>query len=362
MRKISLSAPFIEADDVEAVNEVMRSGRLSLGPKLEEFEDALAEYTGRKYAVAMNSGTSALHIAVKCLGIGRGDRIIVPPFTFVASANCILYEGAFPIFMDIDPVTMNLDFRKVEDYLESTPYPVKSMAAVDVFGMPYDKVYAKILSEQYGFSVIEDSAESLGAGFRGQKTGSFGDISIFAFYPNKQITTLGEGGALLTDDKDVYRLAKSYTNQGREAGNHVRLGYNYRITESACAMGISQLSKIDRILNMRSKVAQWYRGRLKDCLGIGLPEDRDSWFVYVIRLTECDRDHLMKELLSRYIECSVYFKPLHLMPHYRELGYKKGMFPMCEYVSDRSLALPFHTGMSEEDVDYVCKSIKEILY
>ena len=361
MRKIPLSAPFIEADDVEAVNEVVRSGRLSLGPKLEEFEDALAEHTGRKYAVAMNSGTSALHIAVKCLGIGRGDRVIVPPFTFVASANCILYEGAFPIFMDIDPVTMNLDFRKVEEYLESTPYPVKSMVAVDVFGMPYDKVYAKILSEQYGFSVIEDSAESLGAGFRGQKTGSFGDISFFAFYPNKQITT-GEGGALLTDDKNIYKLAKSYANQGRENGDHIRLGYNYRLDEMSCALGISQLKKIDRILGMRRQVADWYSNRLYKLMGLDLPKFRESWFVYVIRLTECDRDYLMQELLKRNIECSVYFKPLHLMPHYKELGYKKGMFPMCEYVSDRSLALPFHTGMSEEDVDYVCKSIKEILY
>ncbi|MFH0869427.1 MAG: DegT/DnrJ/EryC1/StrS family aminotransferase [archaeon] len=363
-REIPLSSPLIEDDDIKAVTDVLKTRWLSLGPKLPEFEERFAKYIGTKYAVALNSGTSALHLAVKALGIGPGDEVIVTPYTFIASVNCVLYEGAKPVFADIDPVTFNIDLKKVEEKITSK---TKAIIPVDVFGRPSDKEAISRIAKKHNLKVIEDSAEALGAEYKGKKVGTFGDCAIFAFYPNKQITT-GEGGMLVTDSKDIYELCLSYRNQGRAVNSkwldHERIGYNYRLSDINCALGISQLKKIDIILKKREQVAAEYTKRLSKIDGIKAPlgsdaERKVSWFVYVIQVEQ--RERFMEELIKRGVQCSPYFPSIHLMSFYRKsFGTKEGDFPVCERISKTTLALPFHTAMSKEDIAYVCDKVAEV--
>lgn len=368
-REIPLSSPFIQQDDIKAVVDVLKTRWLSLGPKLNEFEKKFAEYIGTKYAVAVNSGTSALHIAVKSLGIGPGDEVIVTPFSFVASANCVLFEGATPIFVDIEPDTFNIDPKKIE---EKITLRTKAIIPVDIFGRPCDKEAILKIAKKHKLAVIEDTAEALGAEYKGKKAGSFGDCAIFAFYPNKQMTT-GEGGILVTDSKEIYELCKSYRNQGRGADgewhDHVRLGYNYRLSDINCALGISQLQKIDKILKMRANVAAEYTKRLSKIKGIKVPFDstkdlKVSWFVYVMQVDASkgiDREKFMEELKKRGVACSDYFNSIHLMGFYREkYGFKPGDFPVCESIAKSTIALPFYTGMSKDDIQYVCDKVEEV--
>ena len=364
-RKINLSAPYIGEDDINAVVEVLKTNTLSLGPKLVEFEEKFAEYVGTKYAVALNSGTSALHLAVKSLGIGPGDDVIVVPFSFVASSNCVLFEGATPVFVDIDPVTFNIDPKKIEEKI--TP-KTKAIIPVDIFGKPCEKDEILAIAKKHNLHVIEDTAEAIGALYNNRQVGTFGDCGIFAFYPNKQMTT-GEGGMLVTNNEKIYELCKSYRNQGRgitsDWHTHVRIGYNYRLSDINCALGISQLKKIDKILDMRTKVAEEYTKRLKDVPGIKIPIFSDdkhkvSWFVYIIQIENGNREDFMKELIARGIACSPYFSPIHLMKFYKEMGFKEGDYPVCEKISKTTLAIPFHTNMSIEDIEYVCKNIADI--
>ena len=372
MKSIPLSRPDITEHEIQAVVEVLRTPWLSLGPKLQAFEQRMAAYAGVPYAVAVNSGTSALHLAVKALGIGEGDEVITTPFSFIASANCILFERARPVFVDIDPHTLNIDVNRIEDAI--TPR-TKAILAVDVFGHPAEWEVLEDIAQRHGLFLIEDSAEALGAVYKGRKAGSFGDAAVFAFYPNKQITT-GEGGVLLTRHEGVARLARSLRNQGRGEDaqwlQHVRVGYNYRLSDINCALGLAQMDRLDEILQKRDRVAAWYNERLQPLEEKGLlqrpyvaPHVRMSWFVYVVRLAPAfageKRDAVIQALRDRGIQCGNYFPPIHLQPPYRALGYTPGDFPITEDVASRTLALPFYANLSEEEVDLVVHHLWEIL-
>ncbi len=374
MIKIPLSNPDITDLEKEYVLSVLNTPNLSLGPMLERFERAFAEYVGLKYAVALNSGTSGLHLAVKSLDIGPGDSVITTPFSFIASSNCILFEGAIPVFVDIDPHTLNIDPQQIEDCIKKRNSKVpKAILPVHVFGCPCEMDDIREIAERYGMYVIEDACEAIGAEYRGRKAGTFGDVAVFAFYPNKQMTT-GEGGMLVTDRKEIYSLCKSLRNQGRgEDGGwlmHERLGYNYRISDINCALGLAQLERIEEILRKREKVAQTYNELLKDVEEVIIPDYPDdfriSWFVYVIRLKEDfnreDRDRILEGLRERGIGCNKYFPPIHLQPFYRgAFGYKEGDFPVTESVSSRTIALPFYNNLTEEQIAYVVETLKKII-
>jgi len=361
--RIPMSAPDITEEDVQAVTEVVRSGRLALGPKTEEFESLIAQYVGTKYAVAVSSGTAALHLIVKALGLGPGDEVLVPSFTFVASANVILYEGATPVFVDIEPDTYNLD---PEDLERKVTPRTKAVMVVDVFGHPAEWDEILRISEKHGLKVIDDSCEALGAEYKGRKLGQFGDAAAFAFYPNKQMTT-GEGGIIVTDDPEIARLCRSMRNQGRgEMGSwleHERLGYNYRMTEMSAALGVSQLKRIETLLAKRERVARMYTERLAGLDWVRPPMVRPyvrmSWFVYVVTLAEgLDRDPVMEALAEEGIPTRGYFSPVHLQPYIRErLGTKEGMLPVTESVAKRTIALPFHSNLTEDEVDLVLETL-----
>jgi len=369
--KIPLARPDITKLERKAVLKVLRTPYLSLGPKLEEFEEKIAKFAGVKYAIAVNSGTSALHLIIRALGIKKGDEVITTPFSFIASANCILYERAKPIFVDIDDKTLCIDPSKIEKAITKR---TKAILAVDVFGHPADWDKIMKIAKKYKLKVIEDSAEALGSKYKGKKCGSFGDAAIFAFYPNKQITT-GEGGMVLTNDKKIANLCRSITNQGRRVKNgkwleHIRLGYNYRMSEICAAIGIAQLFRIRKILKKREKVAKMYNEKLKDFSEIELPyvasNVKMSWFVYVIRLTkkysQRDRNEIIEKMAQKGIQCGNYFQPIHLQPFYREkFGYKPGDFPICESISQRTIALPFYNDLKEKEIDYIVNSLKEII-
>lgn len=363
--RIPMSAPDITEDDVEAVAEVVRSGRLALGPKTEEFERLIAEYTGTEHAVAVSSGTAALHLIVKSLGIGPGDEVLVPSFTFIASVNAILYDGAKPVFVDIEPDTYNLD---PDDLKRKITPRTKAIMAVDVFGHPADWDALLKISKDYKLKIIDDSCEALGARYNGKSLGQFGDAAAFAFYPNKQITT-GEGGMIVTNDPDVARVCRSLRNQGRgEMGawlEHERLGYNYRMTEMSAALGISQLRRLEDILSRRERVARWYTHRLSDLEWVRppvvRPNVRMSWFVYTITLSEgLSRDAVMQAMMREGIPTRGYFAPVHLQGYIRELfGTYEGMLPVTESVSRRTMALPFHSNLSYDEVDEVVEVLSK---
>lgn len=376
--KIPLSRPDITEKEENAVRKVLKTPHLSLGPKLYEFEEKIAEYVGVKYAVAVNSGTSALHLIIRALGIKEGDEIITTPFSFIASANCILFERATPVFVDIEPDTLNIDPEKIKSIVDSQRSTVKAILAVDVFGLPCNWDELETLAKRYDLKLIEDSAEALGSRYLTKngwkKCGSFGNAGVFAFYPNKQITT-GEGGTVLTNNQEVADLCRSMANQGREVKNgkwleHVRLGYNYRISDINCAIGIAQLERIDEILEKRRKVAETYNRLFKEVKGVKIlyedPGFKRSWFVYVIQLEEKyereDRNRILKKLKEKGIECSNYFTPIHLQPFYRrKFGYKEGDFPVTESVSARTIALPFYNNLSEEEVEYIVNNLKKLI-
>jgi len=362
-----LSRPEIAREDIEAVNEVLSSPHLALGPKLDEFEKAFAGYIGTTYAVAVNSGTSALHLAVRALDIGEGDEVITTPFSFVSSANCMLFERAVPRFVDIDPETLNLDPSRIEAAVTER---TKAILPVHVFGRPCDMEGIEEAAERFDLAIIEDACEAVGATWNGRKVGTFGDAAAFAFYPNKQMTT-GEGGILLTDDGQIAELAYSLRNQGRTDRSgwlrHERLGFNYRMDEMSAALGLSQLSRIGEILEKRAEIASWYAEALEEAEGATpLSEDeaaRRSWFVYVVLL---DREHTRSEVAERLenwgVECRAYFPPIHLQPLYRDLfGYKVGDFPLTEDVAQRTLALPFYSRLERDDVEFIAEQVVRAL-
>jgi perosamine synthetase len=365
---IPLSSPDISAEDRERVLAVLSGTTLSLGRSLAAFEAALAEAAGTRFAVAVNSGTSALHLCIKAAGIGEGDEVITTPFSFVASANCALYERAIPRFVDIDINTYNLDVSQIAG---SINYRTRAILPVHVFGRPCDMRAIASLAERYSLAVIEDSCEAIGATYEGRRAGSFGESGAFAFYPNKQITT-GEGGAVVTSDENIARLCRSWRNQGRgEDGawlQHERLGYNYRLSDINCALGLGQLSRLDSILKKRKSVAETYHRALASVPAViaPLPQPGMSWFVYVVRLedefTREHRDQVLESLRSDGIGCNRYFSPIHLQPYYRErFGFRRGDFPVTEHVADRTIALPFFNNLTRDQIEVVTSSLSRAI-
>lgn len=366
--QIPLSSPDITKAETEAVLGVLKTPNLSLGPKLPEFEKVMAEYVGVKYAVAVNSGTSALHLIVRSLGIAEGDEVITTPFSFIASANCILFERARPVFVDIDPQTFNIDVDKIEDRISPK---TKAILAADIFGLPADWEELERISRKHDLKLIEDSCEALGAEYKGRKVGAYGEAACFAFYPNKQITT-GEGGVVVTDNAEIARLCRSMRNQGREGEDdwlqHQRLGYNYRLSDISCALGIEQMRRIEEILRKREKVANIYSQKLRGVKGVRVPYDspeiKRSWFVYVVVLADKyskeQRDDILKKLKEKGIGCASYFPPIHLQPFYMErFGCRRGDYPVAEHVSEKTIALPFYNNLTEGQIEYVVENLKE---
>jgi len=372
MYKVSLSKPDITEKEQKAVLEVLKTSSLSLGKNYLEFEKIMAKFAGVKYAVTVNSGTSGLHLIIRALGIGEGDEVITTPFSFIASSNCILFERAKPVFVDIDEKTFNIDVTKIEEKITEK---TKAILAVDVFSQPADWQELKRIAKKHKLFLIEDSAEALGSEYNGKKCGSFGDAGIFAFYPNKQITT-GEGGIILTNSKKIADFCKSSANQGRRVKDgkwleHIMLGYNYRLDEMSCALGIVQMERIKEILKKRARVADLYNKKLKDTEGLETPyikpKNKLSWFVYVIKLSEKfsgkKKEFIIKEMEKRGIQCGRYFQTIHLQPFYKKaFGYKEGNFPVAENISKRTIALPFYNNLSEKEIDFVVKNLKEIIH
>jgi len=366
---ISLSHQDITQAEIDAVVAVLKSDRLSLGPKIPEFEAAVAGRVGRKYGIAVNSGTSGLHLCVRALGIGEGDEVITTPFTFVATANCLLFERAKPVFVDIDADSYNLDPARIEAAITDK---TKAILPVEIFGNPaHFDVYEQIAAK-HNLILLEDCCEALGASVDGRPAGSFGEAGVFAFYPNKQITT-GEGGMIVTDREDVRDLCMSMRNQGRATEAwlaHARLGYNYRMSDVAAAIGVVQMQRLDELLAGRKAAADLYDQALGDIDGLHLPPmlDRDtaSWFLYVVRLADRfspeDRDAVLDHLRSNGVSCSNYFVPVHTQPYMAEaVGTKAGDFPVTEHLSERTVALPFHSQIGEAEVARVRDALTEAI-
>jgi perosamine synthetase len=364
--KINLSGPDISQAEIDAVTAVLKTRTLSLGPKLVEFETAFCDSIGRKYAVAVNSGTSALHLAMLAYGIGPSDEVITTPFSFIATTNCILMAGATPVFVDIDPASYNILPGAIEAKI--TPR-TKALLPVEVFGNPLGLDQVAELAKKHRLVCVEDSCEGLGSKIHGRKVGTLGDVSTFAFYPNKQMTT-GEGGMVLTDDEKIAGLCASLRNQGRDPNAgwlaHARLGYNYRLSDINCALGIEQLKRLDEFIVKRRRVAGWYHKMLGGESRVILPTEPKgcdiSWFVFVIRLrddfTGEDRNRIMAYLLEHGIGCNNYFSPIHLQPFIAEkYGFRRGDFPVTEHIAERTIALPFYNLLTEKEVEIVCAAL-----
>ena len=351
--RIPLSAPDITEADIEAVVDVLRTPRLSIGPKMEDFEEAVAEVAGVPYGVAVSSGTAGLHLCLCALGIGEGDEVILPSFTFIAAGNAVLYQRATPVFVDIDPINLNLDSGRLEEKITSR---TRAIIVVHAFGHPADLDPIMEVARKHGLAVIEDACEAIGAQYRGRNVGGIGDCGVFGFYPNKPITT-GEGGMVVTRDSRLAETMRALRNQGRRAADgwleHSVLGYNYRLSEINCALGVAQMKRLDSILETREAVAMRYAKELQAIPEVIVPPlkvdgGRLCWFVFVIRLVEqftrADRDFICEQLTARVIGCGRYFAPLHLQPLYAEYVNSRDDLAVTEQVADRTLALPFSIG------------------
>jgi perosamine synthetase len=367
VREIPLSRPWLDEREEELVLEVLRSGRLSLGPFIERFEQELAARVDAPYAAAVSSGTAGLHLLCRIAGLGPGDEVITSPLSFVASANCFVVEGATPVFADVDPVTLNLDPAAVEAAVTER---TRAIVAVDMFGFPCDLDALRDIAERHGLRLIEDACESLGAEYRGRPLGSHGPSAAFAFYPNKQMAT-GEGGVVTTHSEEEWRLLCSLRNQGRsyDGGggwfHHVRLGLNYRWTDVQAAIGLGQLEKLERILELRGQAAQRYGELLEDVDGVAppAPDDDDrrrSWFVYVVKLDEAlDRDAVMDALRREGVATAEYVPCIHLQPYMRErFGFAEGLCPVAEATAARTMALPFFTQIEPGDQERVVEVLR----
>lgn len=385
--QIPLARPDITDREIEAVVSVLRSGHLALGPIAVEFERRMAETLGRAHAVAVSSGTSGLHVALLERGVGEGHLVVTTPYSFVSSANAALFCGAAPVFVDVDPVTGNIDDALACDALSALrtergralvapasraayrPDQVRAVIPVHVFGVPAGMKGARELAREGGIAVIDDACEAIGGLEDGRSIGADGDAAVYAFYPNKQMTT-GEGGVVATDDPDAADMYWSLRNQGRGLGDewltHVRLGFNYRMDDMSAALGLVQLDRLDELLAKRRRVAAAYLERLADVEGLSLPPSGDgasSWFAFVVRV---DRRFRRAEVAERLAASGVptrpYFPAIHLQPFYREMfGYEPGMYPVAEDLAERSLAIPFFGDLSDAQVDHVCDALRRAL-
>lgn len=365
--QIPMAQPVIGAREEELVLEVLRSGQLSLGRKTLEFEAGLAARVGVRFGRATSSGTAGLHLALRAVGVGEGDEVITSPLSFIASANSVLFERAVPRFVDIDPVTLNMDPAAVADAIGPK---TKAILPVHIFGYPADTP----AMEQHGLPLVEDACEALGATHAdGVPVGGRGHPAVFAFYANKQLAT-GEGGMVVTNDEAIAERIGSERNQGRAPDmgwlDHDRLGFNYRMSELQAALGVAQLERLDQMLADRAKVAGWYREALADLsarTGLGLPCDdrgleRRGWFVFVVQVPRgIDRDEVLLGMRAAGIDGKPYLPPIHLFSFYRELGYREGMFPICEDIGARSLALPFFPAMTQSQVERVAERLGQLL-
>jgi perosamine synthetase len=366
---IPLARPAIGPREEERVLEVLRSRQLSLGPRLGEFEQAIAARVGAAHVSAVSSGTAGLHLALRAAGIEAGDEVLTTPFSFVASANSILYENARPVFCDIDRRTLNLDPAAAADAISDR---TSGILPVHIFGYPADMPAFERLAGERGLWIVEDACEALGAAHGdGVPVGGRGHAAVFAFYPNKQVAT-GEGGAVVCPDEKAKARIDSERNQGRAPDmgwlDHDRLGFNYRLSDVACALGLAQMERLDELLGARARVAEWYGERLADAEGLELPcpdgdGDRRSWFVYVVQLPSgVDRDETIERMRASGIDAKPYLPAIHLMSFYRErFGHKEGEFPVCEEISRRSLALPFFPELSEGQVERVSETLVGII-
>lgn len=364
--QIQIAKPYIDKEDIKGVVDVLRSGWLSLGPKYKLFEERLAEYVGVKYACAVSSGTAALHLGVKALGFKEGDEVITSPYSFVASSNVLLYEGIKPVFVDIEETTFNIDPALIE---EAITEKTKAILPVHIFGQSADMNEIMTITKKNKLKVLEDSCESLGAIYKGRMVGTTGDVGTYAFYPNKQITT-GEGGMVVTNSKEIYNLCDSMRNQGRGDSRewlvHERLGYNYRMDEMSASLGITQLKKIDWMIEERRKIASWYNEALANINGVKIPvigpNRTHSWFVYVIRVKGGRRNKLMSELSKMGIQTKPYLPVIHLQPFMREMfNFKEGDFPRAEEIAKETLALPLYIGLKLKDIEYISDKINKFV-
>jgi perosamine synthetase len=382
--KVPLSRPDVGERELRYVEEVIRSGHLSLGPALTKFEEKFASTIGRKHAIAVNSGTSALHLCVRAAGIGAGHEVITTSFSFVASTNCLLYENAVPVFVDIDPATLNISPDRIRQFLKKccerdahgrvidreTGREVKGILPVHVFGLPCDMQPIGELADEYGLAVIEDSCEAIGASYRGKPAGTFGDMSCFAFYPNKQMTT-GEGGMIVTDDERLAKLCRSMRNQGRgEDGSwlrHERIGYNYRLSDIHCALGLAQVERLGELLQKRDRVARAYHRALQGIPNLRRLQDvsgsERSWFVYIVELApgvkRGARDRILQRLRAAGIGCQAYFPAIHRQPFLAELIHLPlGGLRETEIAADRCLALPFFSSLQDDQMEFVALTLR----
>jgi dTDP-4-amino-4,6-dideoxygalactose transaminase len=387
-----MSGPDITDLEVSTVAAALSSGCLSIGPRLEEFEHRIARLVGARHAVGVSSGTAGLHLATIVAGVGQGDLVITTPFSFVASANCVLYERGIPIFVDVDPTTGNIDpalvDQAVRDVLaggaarrhwlppalrqnDSAAGRLKAILPVHAFGQPADMDAIVDVAHSHGLAVIEDACEAIGARYKRQHAGAIGDVGVFAFYPNKQMTT-GEGGMVVTDSDDWAAQFRSLRNQGRDTMDawlrHDRLGYNYRMSELSAALGVAQLSRFDDLLSARERVAASYSRHLSRIPGLRVPTvvsntTRMSWFAYVVRLEQhVDRNVVMDHLATQGIPSRQYFSPIHLQPFYAQrFAYRRGDFPVTERLGDSCLALPFSSTLSSDQIERVCDALAGVL-
>jgi dTDP-4-amino-4,6-dideoxygalactose transaminase len=384
-----MSSPDLTADERQAVQDVLNTTMLSMGHWVADFEQAFCDVTGLHHAVAVSSGTAGLHLCVRAAGLSTDDLVITSPFSFVASANVLLYENAVPVFVDVNPRTGNIDpelaAQAVDDICKGGKTAdkwlprkgaggkrvLKGLLPVDVFGQPADLEPLRKLADENGLTMIEDACEALGAEYKGKPAGTFGDYACYAFYPNKQITT-GEGGVIVTDDEEAADMMRALRNQGRAPGDtwlqHTYLGYNYRMDEMSAALGVIQMRRLQELVDKRDRVAKSYTDRLSEIPGVQPPviepfTTRMSWFVYVVRFdAKISRDALAQRLEERGIAVRPYFLPIHLQPYMQErFGYREGDFPVTEDLGKRGLALPFSGVMTESQVEEVCSALREEL-
>jgi perosamine synthetase len=368
VRGVPLSGPYLDEREEELVVDVLRSGRLSLGPTIDEFEERVAARVGAPFGAAVSSGTAGLHLLCVAAGIRAGDEVITSPYSFAASANCFLYEGATPVFADVDARTLNIDPAAVKAAI--TPRTT-AIVAVDIYGYPCELDELRSIAARHGLALIQDSCEALGAEYKGAPIGSHGPSAVFAFYPNKQMTT-GEGGVVTTHSEEEWRLLRSLRNQGRgdDGGwlEHVRLGYNYRLDDVRAALGLGQLEKLDEILVLRDSVAKVYGEVLAGIAGVELPCQDDeahkrSWFVYVVKLPDnAARERVIAHFEREGIGFNRYLPSIHLQPYMRErYGFREGLCPVSEDASSRTLALPFFAALERDAQERVAEALAAAL-
>ena len=372
-RQIPYGKQTIDQDDIQAVVDVLKSDFLTTGPKIAEFEQTVADYVGAKYAVAISNGTSALHAACFAAGIGPGDEVITTPLTFAASANCVLYCGGTPVFADVDPKTYNID---PEDIRRKITDRTKAIIAVHLAGQPCDMDAIHSIAHEYGLIVIEDGAHALGSVYKGKKVGSLSDMTTFSFHPVKPITT-GEGGMIVTDNEEFYKKMALFRSHGitRDDSMMTRndgpwfyqqfdLGYNYRITDIQCALGCSQMKKLDRFLARRKEIVARYNEAFADCDNIITPyqlsDTESGWHLYIVQVKNCDRRQVFENMREKGIGVNVHYIPVYMHPYYQEHGYENVHCANAEEIYSHIISLPLYPGLTSEQQDYVIDTLKSL--